>query len=60
LYVIILERQYSTTAVLNMLSERGAVLQDSLLGAVLQDSLLEQTVLLSRGIFLEVRDRDNP
>jgi len=37
-------------AALNMHSERGAVVQDS---------LLEQTVLLSTGIFPEIRDRVN-
>ena len=50
LYIITLEGHYGITVVLNMHSERGAVMRDS---------LLEQTVLLSRGIFLEIRDRVN-
>jgi hypothetical protein len=50
LYIITLEGHYGIMAVLNMHSERGAVMQDS---------LLEQTVLLPRSIFLEIRDRVN-
>jgi len=47
LYIITLEGHYGITVVLNMHSERGAVMQDS---------LLEKAVLLSRGIFFEIRD----
>lgn len=50
LYIITLEGHYGIMAALNMHSERGAVVQDS---------LLEQTVLLSTGIFPEIRDRVN-